>query len=373
MIFSDALQMGLPLNGRARPESVHSEHSTACRAVRSYEGCRSVDQTSAAAVEPGDRSRAARRWRLVLCIFILTAFSAWTAGWVYRHGSDFGVLAQLPGRFLLGLFAISAARVICNGLYIKFALQAFQVELPAREWLSLTVATSLFNYLTPLRGGMVVRAVYLKSKHRFGYVDFLSTLSAIYLMYVCIYGLLGLTGQALLWRQGAGCDRIVLSILAAAATAAALLMFVRVQLPRWRVFPLGQIVRILDGWTLLRRKRSTFLKLLLTTLVFVLLSALEVKLASSAVAVDLSWGGVLLYTAGQNLAILGSLTPVALGIAEMVSIYLGTTIGYDVSQALMIQTLLRAVPLLLLLAAALPAFHQLGVGIDGRTRRSAVS
>lgn len=263
--------------------------------------------------------------------------------------------------------------MVCNGLYIKFALQAFQVDLPAREWLSLTVATSLLNYLTPLRGGMVVRAVYLKSHYRFGYVDFLSTLSAIYLMYVFTYGLLGLMGQTLLWRQGAGCDRIVLSFLAAAATVAALLMFVRVRLPRWQVFPLGQIVRILDGWTLLRRKRSAFFKLMLTTLVFAVLSALEVKLASSAVAVDLSWGGVLLYTSGQNLAILGSITPVALGIAEVVSIYLGTALGYDVSQALMIQALLRSVPLALLLVFALPAFHQLGVGMGGRARRSVVS
>ena len=263
--------------------------------------------------------------------------------------------------------------MICNGLYIKFALQAFAVDLPAREWLSLTVATSVLNYFTPLRGGMVVRAVYLKSHYRFGYVDFLSTLSAMYLMYVFTYGLLGLAGQALLWRQGAGCDRVVLAVLATAATVAALLMFVRVRLPRWRVFPLAQIVRILDGWTLLRRKRSTFFKLMLTTLAFAVLSALEVKLASAAVQVDLPWAGVLLYTSGQNLAILGSLTPVALGIAEVVSIYLGTALGYDISHALMIQTLLRVVPLVLLLVVALPAFHHLGVGIGGRARRSIVS
>ncbi len=258
--------------------------------------------------------------------------------------------------------------MICNGLYIKFALQAFQVELPAREWLSLTVATSLLNYVTPLRGGMVVRAVYLKAHYRFGYVDFLSTLSAMYLMYVFIYALLGLTGAALLGRQGAGGDPVVFAVLAAAATAAALLMFARVRLPRWRVFPFRQLARILDGWTLLRQQRAAFLKLMLTTLVFALLSVLEVELAASAVGVELSWPGVLLYSSGQNLAVLASLTPVALGIAEVVSIYLGTTLGYDTSQALMIQALLRVVPLALLLLVALPAFHHLGVGTLRRTR-----
>jgi uncharacterized membrane protein YbhN (UPF0104 family) len=332
-----------------------------------------VDQTSAVAAEPGDLSARARRWRLFLCIAILTGFAVWTGWYVHHHAPEFRVLAEVPLRPLVGLFAIAAAGVICNGLFIKFALQAFGVDLPAREWLSLTVATSILNYVTPLRGGMVARAVYLKAHYRFGYADFLSTLSAMYLMHVFIQGLLGLTGQALLWRQGAGIDRIALAMLAAGAALSALLMCVRVQLPRWQAFPLRQIVQVLDGWTLLRRKRSSFLKLMGTTLAFALLSVLEVKLASAAVAVELPWGGVLLYTAGQNLAALGALTPVALGIAEVVSIYLGRALGYDISQALMIQALLRVVPLALLLGLALPAFHHLGVGIDGRARRGAVS
>jgi uncharacterized membrane protein YbhN (UPF0104 family) len=326
-----------------------------------------VDQTSAVGAEPEDLSTGARRTRLVLSLAILIVFAIWTCGYVYRHASDFGALAHLPGWLLIGLFAIAAAGVICNGLYIKFALQAFQVELPAREWLSLTVATSLLNYAMPLRGGMLARAVYLKARHRFGYADFLSTLSAMYLMVVFVQGLLGLAGQALLWRAGAQTDPIVAILLAAATAAAALLMCVRLRLPRWRAFPLAQIVRILDGWTLLRQHRPVFLKLMLTALAFALLSLLEVRLAASAVGAPLSWAGVLVYSSGQNLAVLASLTPVALGIAELVSIYLGGTLGYDTSQALMIQALLRSVPLALLLALGLPAFHQLGVGI-GRPR-----
>jgi uncharacterized membrane protein YbhN (UPF0104 family) len=146
---------------------------------------------------------------------------------------------------------------------------------------------------------------------------------------------------------------------------------VPVRLPGWRAFPFAQIARILDGWRLLRGQRAPFAKLMLTALAFALLSLLEIKLAASAVGVPLSWASVLVYGSGQNLAVLASLTPVALGIAEAVSIYLGTTLGYDVSQALMIQALLRSVPLGLLLALALPAFHQLGAGTLRPRRRKA--
>jgi uncharacterized membrane protein YbhN (UPF0104 family) len=330
-----------------------------------------VDQTSAVGAEPVELSAAARRTRLVLSLAILTVFAAWTSCYVHRHASDFGALAHLPGGLLLALFSVAAGGVVCNGLYIKFALQAFQVELPAREWLSLTVATSLLNYLTPLRGGMLARAAYLKAHYRFGYLDFVSTLSAMYLMVVFVQGVLGLTGMALLARAGAPTDGFVTLLLAAATAAAALPMLVRVGLPHGRGFPLAQIARILDGWTLLRRQRAVFAKLMLTTLAFALLSLLEVRLAASAVGVELSWPSVLLYSSGQNLAVLASLTPVALGIAEAVSIYLGATLGYDTSQALMIQALLRSVPLALLLALALPAFHRLGMGIAGPRRREA--
>jgi uncharacterized membrane protein YbhN (UPF0104 family) len=127
---------------------------------------------------------------------------------------------------------------------------------------------------------------------------------------------------------------------------------------------------VLEGWELLRQRRAVFWKLMGVVLAFALLSLLEVKLAASAVGAEISWPAVLIYGSAQNLAVLASLTPVALGIAEAVSIYLGGALGYDTSQALMIQALLRSVPLLLLLAAALPAFHQLGVGI-GRSRSTA--
>ena len=327
-----------------------------------------MDQTSAVGAEPVELSAAARRTRLVVSLAILAVFAVWTCAYVYRHASDFGALAHLPGGLLLALFAVAAGGVVCNGLYIKFALQAFQVDLPAREWASLTVATSLLNYLTPLRGGMLARAAWLKAHYRFGYLDFVSTLSAMYLMVVFVQGLLGLAGMALLARARAPTDAFATLLLASATAAAALLMLVRVRLPRWRTFPLAQIARILEGWTLLRRQRAVFAKLMSTTLAFALLSLLEVKLAASAVGAPLSWPSVLLYSSGQNLAVLASLTPVALGIAEAVSIYLGATLGYDTSQALMIQALLRSVPLALLLALALPAFHQLGAR-SGRPRR----
>jgi uncharacterized membrane protein YbhN (UPF0104 family) len=318
-----------------------------------------VDQSSAIAIEPAERSWVADRWRLILGLAILLAFTAWAVWYISRHWRDFVVLADVPGWSLLGLVAISAGIVICNGLYIKFALQAFGVNLPAREWLSLTVATSVLNYFTPLRGGMAMRAMYLKTRHRFSYTDFISSLSAMYLMYVAVYGIIGVVGMAVLWEAGHGFDPPLAVFFLISTGTAAILMLCRLPLPKWEVFPFRQIARVIEGWALLRRDRANFAMLLFVTIVFALLSLLAVQVASSAINLQLSWGGIMLYTAGQNLAMLASITPAALGVAEMVSIYMGLVLGYNVPQALMVQALLRAVPLALLLVAALPAFYAL--------------
>jgi uncharacterized membrane protein YbhN (UPF0104 family) len=254
---------------------------------------------------------------------------------------------------------VAVGATFCNGLYIKFVLRAFGVDLHMKEWLSLTVATSVLNYLIPLRGGMAMRAVYLKARYRFSYTDFVSSLSAMYLMYVVVYGPIGIVGTAGACLAGRGFDVPLTVFFLISTAAAAILMLCRLRMPAWDVYPFRHIRRVLEGWALLRRNRSAFAVLILLTVCFALLSLLEVKIASTAIGLRLPWSGIMLYTAGQNLALLASITPVALGVAEMVSIYMGPALGYHVPQALMVQALLRVVPLTLLLATAVPAFQVL--------------
>jgi len=306
-----------------------------------------------------------RGWRSAIAGAILLFFAAWVVWYVWRHAHEFTILAGVPLRYLAWLYLFTVALVYCNGLYIKIILQAFGVNLRWPEWMSLAVTTSVLNFLTPMRGGAAMRAMYLKARYRFSITDFVSTLSATYLMYVVIHGLIGLAGMVLLWRKGLAFDLPLAAFFGVAVLGSAVLMLCPITTPPWKTAPFKQIADILKGWTSLRRNRPAFVSLMAASAAFALFSAMNVKVASRAVEVDFSWGAVLFYTAGNGMALVVTITPAALGIAEFVSIYMGQALNYNTSQALMIQALLRAVPLTFLLVTGPIAFRILGVGLSG--------
>ena len=57
----------------------------------------------------------------------------------------------------------------------------------------------------------------------------------------------------------------------------------------------------------------------------------------------------MIYAASKNLASLVGLTPGSLGIVELISIYLGSVLGYGTADALAVQGLIRAVAIAVLL------------------------
>jgi uncharacterized membrane protein YbhN (UPF0104 family) len=73
--------------------------------------------------------------------------------------------------------------------------------------------------------------------------------------------------------------------------------------------------------------------------------------AFGALSIALPWEGVVVYAAAKNLATLIGLTPGAMGVVELISIYLGNVLGYSTADALSVQALIRAVAIASLLLA----------------------
>lgn len=299
------------------------------------------------------------RWRTIVSVSLLVGFFAWAAWYVSQHRQEFAVLAGVPWWCAVALFLTSAGIICCNGLYVKIVLQVFDIHLSLKECLSLAVATTTANYIIPLRGGAGFRALYLKARYQFSFTDFLSTLSAMYLMYFVIHGLMGILGMALLWADGKPFDLPLAGLFAAVTSLALIFMLCRINVPRWEVFPFRHLARIVEGWTTLRQNRSAFLLLLSVTTIYALLSLVLARLTFLAIHLHLPWGGILFYTAGQSMALLVTITPGALGIAEWMSIYMGTFLSYNASEALMVQLLFRAGFLIVLLVSAPLTFRTL--------------
>jgi uncharacterized membrane protein YbhN (UPF0104 family) len=290
--------------------------------------------------------------RLGSVVFLLLFFG-WTAGYIRSHANEFASISQVPIRHLLGLYGLTLGVVICNGLFIKYALQSYAIKLGYRDWLSITIATSIMNYVIPFRGGAGFRALYLKRQYDFAITDFLSTLSGMLLIHFVVNGFIGLLGMSLLWYEGALFNPLLALFFGAVVLGAGMAIYLPFPTGHWTHPVLTKLIQIKKGWHMLRQDVAIYAPLWIVMIACAGLSTAQFKLSFDAFNVELSWGGILFYTAGQNLAALATLTPGALGIMEVLGIYMAAHLAFSTSEALLVQGLFRFV-FLTTLCSALP-------------------
>ena len=289
-------------------------------------------------------------------ILFLLIFFGWTAWYIGNHADEFTSISQVPMANLLGVYGFALGVIICNGLFIKYALRFYSIELAYRDWLSITIATSAMNYVVPLRGGAGFRALYLKLQYNFALTDFLSTLSAMFLIHFVINGCIGLLGMSLLWYEGAMFDPVLGWFFGAAALAAGMAIYLPFPTGRWAHPVFSKLIQIKQGWHMLRQDVAIYVPLWIVMIGYAGLTTGQIKLLFDSFHVELSWGGILFYTAGQNVAALATLTPGALGIMEVLGIYMAAHLAFSTTEALLVQGLFRVVMLTTLFSTLPLAF-----------------
>lgn len=295
--------------------------------------------------------------RKIVSITILVSFISWSAWYVYWNTEDFLPITKVAEAHLLMLTAAFAVILICNGVFIFVVTSAFKLRLKSIEWLSLSVASSFANYFLPFKGGVGLRAIYMSKLHGFPITDFISTLSVMYLMHIVINGVLALTGIVLIKASGGPVDTEVFFFFSMTAVFGVLLVSVRLSSDVEHLsFPLAHLSKVVAAYSRIRQDRLLSAKLWLLMLFVTIITVLQCMVAFDAIAIQLSWGGVFLYTASKNLAMLVSLTPGSLGIAEVISIYLGNILGYSTAEALLVQGLIRSVAITVLLLSGPMSF-----------------
>ena len=179
-------------------------------------------------------------------------------------------------------------------------------------------------------------------------------------MYFTVYGGMGIVGMLILWSQGRTFDVPLAVVFVLLGLISATCMLWRFPPLSSRHFPLQHIAYIINGWALLRANRGVCARLMIYTILDTLIALLRAKIAFAAYGIKLSWGGAMFQAAGQSIALLASLTPGSLGVAEIMSMYIGQSLHYTLSEALMVQALLRIVSwttMLVLAPIALRLLH----------------
>jgi uncharacterized membrane protein YbhN (UPF0104 family) len=288
--------------------------------------------------------------RRILSVTLLAAFLVWAAWYVSGNAESFLPVRQVTWLDALVLTLAFMAIMIGNGLFIAVVSHAFRIRLAGLEWLSLSFASSFVNYFLPFRGGTGIRALYMNRVHRFPIAQFVSTLGIMYLMHIVVNGLLALAGMGLIARDGGPQNVPLMLFFGLVAAAGLATMLVRFEVRRdFQKFPMAQIARLINAWQAVRADRALVSRLWLLMFAMTLATVWQCRAAFDALSIALPWEGVLVYAASKNLATLIGLTPGSMGVVELMSIYLGTVLGYSTADALSVQALIRAVAIASLL------------------------
>ena len=118
----------------------------------------------------------------ILSPILLVVTLALIAYYISKHLSDFSELSLINPLWLIPLAVLFLIVSWTNGIKIKYLAEPFGIKLIFKEHFGLSVVTSFYNMITPFRGGLAAKAVYLKNKHGFSYTNYLATVAGLYVI-----------------------------------------------------------------------------------------------------------------------------------------------------------------------------------------------
>lgn len=247
----------------------------------------------------------------------------------------------------LGQFLILAVLVLVtgfiNGLRVQLLTKQFGVEMDKKESFVVATITTFWNYL-PFTGGLAVRAVYLKKKHSFSYMNFISTTSASYVVSFLSFGLVGLLAVILVWRSEEIVNYWIVLILLSTILFSLFLFIFNFKL-RFNKGLLGMVSRVIEEWKILRVRRGLIANLFILDIALLTSLALRLFFAGQFLGFDVSLLGMIVISSLTLYAVLLNITPGALVIKEAIISFGALALDYDASVGLTIAILDRAVSL----------------------------
>ena len=162
------------------------------------------------------------------------------------------------------------------------------------EWFGLSAITVMGNHMTPFRGGVAARALYLKKVHKFPYTSFLTTMGASYILRFFIYGILGVVLSLIISKYYNFFNEIIFWILVMLTIGSfiAIIMFPIFKQTRNKF--LNNLIKILNEWSIMRKNHYFLFKILVLDMGVWLIRSLRLFFAFKVFSFDIPFILILL-------------------------------------------------------------------------------
>ncbi|MFH1367087.1 MAG: lysylphosphatidylglycerol synthase transmembrane domain-containing protein [Patescibacteria group bacterium] len=284
----------------------------------------------------------------ILSIITFLALLFLAVYYLARNYASFQKLSLVSPELIVCMVLFFITSYVCMGMYTRSLLTPFGIVMRAGESFMLAMITGFYNLITPFRGGLVVRAAYLKKKYQFSYTDFLASLAGMYVIVFLISGLLGLFSILFIFQSTSDYNLLLVSIFSIVVIAMLVIIIFSQHFPRLNGRWLGKISRVAQGWNLIKNNTQVVFSVILFSLAQLLLLTLMLNLQFRVFGVNVSYFGTLILASMANLSLLISITPANLGINEAVIVFSAATLGISPTVSLASALLGRAVQIIVL-------------------------
>ncbi|PJC45006.1 hypothetical protein CO038_00760 [Candidatus Pacearchaeota archaeon CG_4_9_14_0_2_um_filter_39_13] len=284
----------------------------------------------------------------ILSVAILLILVALAIYYLKNNISDFNQLAIVSPWLiilLVILFLITYVAISSINLYL---LKPLGVNLEVKESFMLSVMTGFYNLITPFRGGMAARAVYLKKKYKFPYTDFLATLAASYVLIFLVAGIVGLFSVYYIYKITAQLSLIILGVFLVSTLSMLFIIIFSPRIPETKYPWLNRFIRVINGWHLIRKNKKVVLATLFFSFLQLLIGSTMLYLQFRVFGIQIPFTSTLFITALNSIGILLAITPAGLGITEAITVFSASTLGILPAQSLSAALLGRAISLIVL-------------------------
>ncbi len=281
-----------------------------------------------------------------LSISVLVITFALFVYYIYNHASDFRQISLINPLWLTPLIVLFLASYYFTGLQTKVLLKPLGVRLKNIEVYMLSIVTGFYNIITPAHGGMGVRAVYLKKKHNFTYINFLSSLAGMYVITFFIASLSGLISFIYIYRVYNIFNWIILAVLLGLFIPLGLIILVSPKFKETKSNFINRFIKVANGWNLIRKNKKVVYFCLLVTILNLIIGSVGAIISYHIFGINLSFMQALFLTSIGSISLLVSITPGNLGVGEAVVVFSALILGITPTQSLSVAILSRIIQMI---------------------------
>jgi len=284
-----------------------------------------------------------QKLKSIITVIILALIIGLFIYYLKNHISDFKQISFVKPHYIIILVLFTLFISWTNGLIIKYIAEPFGVKLKFKEWFGLSIITSFYNIITPFKGGLAAKAIYLKKYHNFSYTNFLSSWAGLYVINFFTGSFLGLISLYLIYIKHHIFNIVVTLLFALFFIPMLIIILFSPEFKETKYEYLNKFIRAINGWNVIRKNIKIIIIASLTIIIQILVNSLAVIIFYHIINVELGLEKAIFLSTVGIVGILVQITPAGLGINEALAVFFGLVVGITPAQALTVAVIYRVI------------------------------